>query len=169
MDSCWLPSRPLRGFLFRAAVTFVGVPYFVRVCTLRSLWHCLFLARGVDFWSGLLSDLYGLQLSDEIYSPRKMFGNGLHARIGATFFCGVFIRVRVVLSDFGVPTPRRRAISRTASPTVNDWDGSRARDAAAFCAASSLGFNGTVCTRRSNSCMSTSWLVARVRYRMLAR
>ena len=42
----------------------------------------------------------------------KMFGNGFHDRFGAAFFHGVFIRVRVVLSACGIPTPCRLAFGR---------------------------------------------------------
>ena len=41
-----------------------------------------------------------------------MFGNGFHDRFGAAFFHGVFIRVRVVLSACGIPTPCRLAFGR---------------------------------------------------------
>ena len=52
-----------------------------------------------------------------------MFGNGFHDRFGAAFFHGVFIRVRVVLSAFGIPTPCRWASSSVYhKPRVNDDD-----------------------------------------------
>ena len=41
----------------------------------------------------------------------EMFGNGFHDRLGAALFHGVFIRVRVVLSAFGILTPCRWASS----------------------------------------------------------
>ena len=52
-----------------------------------------------------------------------MFGNGFHDRFGAAFFHGVFIRVRVVLSAFGILTPCRWASSSVYhSHRVNDDD-----------------------------------------------
>ena len=39
--------------------------------------------------------------------PEEMFGNGFRARVGPAFFCGVFIRVPVVVSAVGAPNLAR--------------------------------------------------------------